>query len=240
MLLLRKFTKIRRWRRSIKWYWMAWTGLLFGILFLSFQIQHPMYFRKFRNVKMSRECSSREILEELVYLTKDIHEILSGLNLTDFLLYGSHWGAIRVGGPLPWDDDVDLGLIADSNYISLTEDEFVSEFTSRGMTVTNNMAQKTSLKVTRGVANVDVIVYYDYNGLMKRQGWEPFLIPVHYRLHHSFPTWVVKTPPALPTMRFGVFNMSVPRGEREVMKYLYRYNWWQDFESEGDCDVIQW
>ncbi len=210
------------------------------MIFLSFQIQHPMYFRKFRNVKMSRECSSKEILEELVYLTKDVHEILSELNLTDFLLYGSHWGAIRVRGPLPWDDDVDLGIIADDNYMLFTEDEFISEFTSRGMTVLNHMAQKTSIKITRGIANVDVIVYHDYNGLMKRKGWEPFLIPVHYRLHHSFPTWVVKTPPALPTMQFGNFNMSVPRGGREVMKYLYRYNWWQDFEAEGDCEIIHW
>lgn len=239
MFLLRKLTKICRSRRR-KRYWVTWIAILLGILFLSFQMQHPMYFRKFRNVKMSRACSSREILEELVYLTKDVHEILSGLNLTDFLLYGSNWGAIRVGGPLPWDDDVDLGVVADINYLSLTEDEFIEEFTSRGLTVVNHMSQKTSIKITRGIANVDVIVYYDYNGLMKRKGWEPFLIPVHYRLHHSFPTWVVKTPPGLPKMKFGNFNMSVPRGGREIMKYLYRYNWWQDFESEGDCEIIDW
>lgn len=199
-----------------------------------------MYFRKFRNVKMSRTCSSREILEELVSLTHEVHVILSELNLTDFLLYGSHWGAIRVGGPLPWDDDVDLGVVADLNFMSITEEDFIKVFTNKGMTVTNNMAQKTSLKITRGLANLDVIVYYDYGGLMKRKGWEPFLIPVHYRLHHSFPTWVVKTPPLLPKMQFGSFNMSVPRGGREIMKYLYRYNWWEDFEAEGDCQVIQW
>ena len=239
MFLWRNFNKVRRWRRR-KRYWLGWLGILLAVIFLSFQIQHPMYFRKFRNVKMSRACSSKEILEELVFLTKDVHYILNALNLTDFLLYGSHWGALRVGGPLPWDDDVDLGIIGDENYQLLGEEKFISEFTSRGMTVTNNMAQKTSLKITRGIANVDVIVFFDYNGLMKRKGWEPFLIPVHYRLHHSFPTWVVKTPPALPTMQFGNFNMSVPRGGREIMKYLYRYNWWQDYDPEGDCDIIQW
>lgn len=210
------------------------------MVFLGFQIQHPMYFRKFRNVKTSRECSPRETLEELVHLTKDVHEILNELNLTDFLLYGSHWGAIRVGGPLPWDDDVDMGIVADKNYRLLTDEEFVNEFASRGMEVTNNIAQKTSIKITRGVANVDVIMFQDYNGLMKRKGWEPFLIPVHYRLHHSFPAWVVKTPPTLPTMQFGMFNMSVPRGGREIMKYLYRYNWWKDFKPDGDCEIIQW
>lgn len=199
-----------------------------------------MYFRKFRNAKTNKACTSAKVLEEVVDLTYEVHSILSQLNVTYFLLYGSYWGALRVGGPLPWDDDADLGVIADKNYLSLSEKEFIDAFASRGMNVTNNMAQKTSLKLDRGDAHVDVMVYYDSNGLMKRKGWEPFLIPVHYRLHHSFPTWVVKTPPSLPTMHFGNFNISIPRGGREIMKYLYRYNWWEDYVSDYECESIKW
>lgn len=231
---------MRRFQRRYTKYWLCIICMYTLILFLSFQLQHPLYFRKFRHVKMDRTCSSQETLKKVVDLTHEVHLALSQLKITHFLIYGSLWGAIRFGGPLPWDDDADLGIIADEYFMAMSEKEFINVFASRGMNVTNNMAQKTSLRLDRGLAHVDVMVYFDYNGLMQRKGWEAFLLPVHFRLHHSFPTWVIKTPPSLPTMRFGYFNISVPRGGREIMKSLYRYNWWKDYKSEDECEAIRW
>ena len=240
MGLLKIFFCLRT-RRSRR-HWKSWLTLVtifLCILFVSFQIQHPMYFRKFRTIKKDRTCTSQKGLRDIVHLTEEVHKILNGLNLTHFLLYGSHWGAMRVGGPLPWDEDADIGVIADANYLRLTKEKFINAFARKGMNVTDNMAQKTSLKLDRGSVNVDVIVYFDYNGLMQRRGWEPFLIPIHYRLHHSFPTWVVKTPPALPKAQFGKLMIPVPRGGREIMKHLYRYDWWKDYKPDYICDPVE-
>ena len=79
---------------------------------------------------------------------------------------------------------------------------------------------------------LDLYIYYEYNfGMVWRSGLNGWLIFIHYRLHHSFPARLVRAP--MPKTRFGFFYFCVPREEEEVLKYLYRYNWWMEVRPAG-------
>lgn len=168
----------------------------------------------------------------MLKLTYDVHLILKELNITHFLTYGSLWGALRMNKPLPWDDDVDLGMIADGEYPKLSEQKFLTKFRKKGVKIVNNMRQKSSYKFERGKGAVDLIIYYDYGSWMKRQGWESWLLTVHYNLHHSFPKKLIEHKP-LPRLKFGWFMMPVPQNGIEIMKYMYRYDWWVTYKAES-------
>lgn len=191
-----------------------------------------MWFRKFRSdAKVTKDCTPQDVLTDMLELTYDVHTILNELNITHFLLYGSLWGAIRLNGPLPWDDDVDLGMIEDGKYPSLSTEEFLRKFYEKGTRITNNLSQKSSLKFERDKGAVDLMIYREYGQWMKRRGWEPWVLLVHYNLHHTFPKNVIKQP--LPQLKFGWFTMPVPLNGIEIMKHLYRYDWWVEYKIES-------
>ena len=202
--------------------------LLFTLLitFMALQLNHPMWFRHFRSdATLSRHCVPAVVQNDMLKLAYDVHLILKNLNVTHFLLYGSLWGALRINKPLPWDNDVDLGMIADGRFVQLAENEFLKMFQEKGIKVTNNMRQKSSYKFDRDNGAVDLMIYYDYGEWMKRQGWESWLLTIHYNLHHTFPKKLIEDKP-LPQTKFGWFMMPIPRHGIEIMKHMYRYDWW--------------
>ena len=203
------------------------------LIFVAIQFNHPMWFRHFRSdATFSRRCVPKEVQDDMLKLTYDVHRILKDLNTTHFLLYGSLWGALRMKRPLPWDDDVDLGMIPDGGYPKLTEEQFLKKFREKGVKITNNMRQKSSYKFERGRGAVDLMIFYEYGDTMKRRGWEAWLLTVHYNLHHSFPKVLVEHRP-LPELKFGWFMMPVPRNGIEIMKHMYRYDWWVTYKPES-------
>ncbi len=118
------------------------------LIFIAIQFNHPMWFRHFRSdATFSRRCAPKDVQDDMLKLTYDIHLILKDLNITYFLIYGSLWGALRMNKPLPWDDDVDLGMIPDGKYPTLSEDQFLAKFREKGVKVTNNMLQKSSFQI---------------------------------------------------------------------------------------------
>ena len=52
----------------------------------------------------------RALQEVELDLLHRFDEICRRENLRYFLLGGSHWGAVRHGGFIPWDDDIDVGM----------------------------------------------------------------------------------------------------------------------------------
>ena len=208
---------------------------LLMLLFIAIQFNHPMWFRHFRSdATLSRHCVSKEVQDDMLKLTYDVHLILKDLNITHFLIYGSLWGALRINKPLPWDDDVDIGMIADGQYPNLSEEQFLKKFREKGVKITNNMRQKSSFKFERGKGDVDLMIYYDYGEWMKRRGWEAWLLTVHYNLHHTFPKNLVEHKP-LPSLKFGWFMMPVPQKGMEIMKHMYRYDWWVNYKPDETC-----
>lgn len=206
--------------------------IILVILFIAFQSNHPMWFRRFRSdAKVSRVCTPDDVQNDMLALTYDIHMILKTLNITHFLIYGSLWGALRMNRPLPWDDDVDLGMIEDGKYPLITSREFLKRFRQKDIRITDNMDQKSSFKFERGKGAVDLMIYYEYGKWMKRRGWEAWLLTLHYNLHHTFPKAVING--ALPQRKFGWFMMPVPRNGMEIMKHMYRYDWWVEYKMES-------
>ena len=54
---------------------------------------------------------SRNLKDTLLHITEDINNVCKKYNLKLFLVGGSLLGAVRHSGFIPWDDDVDFGLI---------------------------------------------------------------------------------------------------------------------------------
>ena len=58
-----------------------------------------------------KELSIEEIHEGTLGILKKIIEICDEINVNYFLAYGSLIGAVRHGGFIPWDDDLDIVML---------------------------------------------------------------------------------------------------------------------------------
>ena len=66
-------------------------------------------------------------------------------------MYGSIWGAHRIGKPLPWDNDVDIGFDGEGIFADMTLDEFLAPFVAAGFKASNKWIQKGTMKFTKRV-----------------------------------------------------------------------------------------
>ncbi|CAB4026749.1 Hypothetical predicted protein [Paramuricea clavata] len=168
-----------------------------------------------------RTPEEAKALRELFY---DVREVLNELEIHHFLMYGSIWGAYRSKGPLPWDYDIDLGVLGDEAFSKIPREKFVRAFQERGIRVNDKMHQASVFYLIRGkFAQVDLDVFFDYNGWMQRTGWVPWVLYYNYKSYHTFPAWMVQEP--MPTMQFFDVQMPVPHGGKEILKYLYPKDW---------------
>ncbi|XP_078380943.1 uncharacterized protein LOC144663758 isoform X2 [Oculina patagonica] len=176
------------------------------------------------------EYLNTEEKDHLLNMTYTVHNILDDLGIEHWLMYGSVFGAIRAQGPLPWDDDVDIGFNGSGTFAAMDFDEFLLAFESKGLEVyharwfTSNMMKVYSKDLPRD--KVDLFAMYNYSGWMKRAGLETWIFPLHYNHRHTFPAQLVDTP--LPQVPFGYSEMPVPRDGIEIQKYLYSDDWWKE------------
>ena len=79
-------------------------------------------------------------------------------------------------------------------------------------------------------ASGDLMLFRDFygNGVMRRIGFESWLLPVHYRHYHQFPAELVRKP--LTSVQFAGRMFSVPHGGVEMKKYMYPTNWWKEIK----------
>ena len=174
-----------------------------------------------------------EDLANLVNLTYRVHSVLKAFSLDHWLMYGSILGAKRYQGPLPWDYDVDLAVKGEQ-FSQINFDNFVATCNRQGITVRDKRFRKGILAFfdKKTSLYVDLFIYYEYNfGMAWRSGLDGWLFFLHYRLHHSFPVRLVTAP--MPEVRFGFFEIAVPKENNEVLKYLYRINWWKEVRPLG-------
>ena len=170
--------------------------------------------------------NSEQDLKHLVQLAYKVHAILENVGIDCWLMYGSLWGPLRgFQGPLSWDDDVDLAINGDGQFSQMTFEKFKALFTSLGLSLESRLWQSSLMVISENVSwpSLDLFVFYNYNGMMQRPGIESWLMPINYKLFHTFPAHLVEQP--LPKVKFGFFNISVPRHGIEIMKHLYPYNW---------------
>ena len=192
-------------------------------------LQAPSMVSRAGNRPVNCEKSAKEI-QQLVHLAHGVHKVLDELGIKHWLMFGSLWGIQRkLYNPLPWDDDVDMGLSGDDvHYQSLSREKFLSAFTTKGFTLKERLDRNGIV----GIFNqkicpsgwVDIFIFYDYRGTMKRTGWETWLAPINYNLYSSFSSRAVEG--SLPKARFGDFDMYVPKDILLVLKSVYPFNWW--------------
>ena len=192
-------------------------------------LQAPSMVSRAGNRPVNCEKSAKEI-QQLVDLAHGVHKVLDELGIKHWLMFGSLWGIQRkLYNPLPWDDDVDMGLSGDDvHYQSLSREKFLSAFTTKGFTLKERLDRNGIV----GIFNqkicpsgwVDIFIFYDYRGTMKRTGWETWLAPINYNLYSSFSSRAVEG--SLPKARFGDFDMYVPKDILLVLKSVYPFNWW--------------
>ena len=113
-----------------------------------------------------------------------------------------------------------LGL--NSNFGKIPLDESKARFKAAGLGVEDRLQETSSLRIQ---GSVEIFVFYNYRGTMMHSGYETWILYINYRLYHSFPARLVQQP--LPKVRFGSFNIAVPREGIEMMKHLYPFNWWK-------------
>ena len=179
-------------------------------------------------------CQNSELeMDQLLEITYKVHKILDNMKIKHWLMYGSIWGAHRIGKPLPWDNDVDIGFDGEGRFADMTLSEFLAPFMAAGLKVSNKWMLKGAIVIHKESLwlSVDLFAFYNHGGAMRRRGMETWVVPINYRIYHSFPAWLVE--PELPQVKFGFFNISIPKGGIEILKHLYRYNWWKEVRPPG-------
>lgn len=219
----------RRWKRVLCFVCVCALGTLASTYVYITAQSHADYVKD-RTVRCSH--SDQEMVQ-LVNLTYQVHTILDSLGIDHWLMYGSIFGAHRARGPLPWDYDVDIGIKGEQ-FSKMTFTDFLAPFIkAAGIEYINHLARNGLLVFEKAgwPLHVDTFTFYNYHGMRVRPGWAAWLLFVNYRLHHTFPSSLVES--YMPKMRFGFFNISVPRDGVEILKYLYRSNWWKEVKPIG-------
>ena len=169
---------------------------------------------------------SKQHTAGLIELAHKTHLVLDSMGVDHWLMYGSLWGPLRgIPGPLPWDHDVDIGIDGNGNFKKIPLEKFKAKFKAAGLGLIDKLQESTYLSVKGYGESVGLFLYYNYRGTMMRSGYESWIFFIHYRFRHSFPAKLLQHP--LPKVKFGSFNISVPRGGIEIMKHLYPTNWWK-------------
>ena len=169
---------------------------------------------------------SKQHTAGLIELAHKTHLVLDSMGVDHWLMYGSLWGPLRgIPGPLPWDHDVDIGIDGNGNFKKIPLEKFKAKFEAAGLGLIDKLQESRYLSVKGYGESAGLFLYYNYRGTMMRSGYESWIFFIHYRFRHSFPAKLLQHP--LPKVKFGSFNISVPRGGIEIMKHLYPTNWWK-------------
>nr|CAD7597445.1 unnamed protein product [Timema genevievae] len=88
------------------------TRLLLYICVLIIIIVVWTLFKKSQTLGFTRTCPHPEQFQDQLHQLADkVNRVLSSLQLTHFLCYGSLWGQIRLSRSLPWEADVEFCLL---------------------------------------------------------------------------------------------------------------------------------
>jgi len=184
--------------------------------------RHP-----FNPIMKCRNLTSLQ-MDQLLNLSYKVHQVLDELGVEHWLMYGSLLGALRGHAPLVWDDDADIGLDGDGTLKALSKTEFIEKLKSVGAKHVGDFCSRDGLITIQdgnSEFSVDMVVFNRSGKWMKRLGWATWLFYFQYNNFHTFPAKLIEQP--LPKIQFGFFNISAPRGGKEILKYIYPTDWWK-------------
>ena len=145
-------------------------------------------------------------------------------------IFSSLWGAHRVGNPLPWDTDIDIGLMSDE-LKRINQEQLFQAFKGKNISIGYRI-WLGSFYVERGDARGDLMVFQEtrFNEIW-RTGLEPYVLYLHHSWYHKFPAELIERP--LPKVRFAGVEISVPRKKMEIQRYHYPNDWWLQKKPKG-------
>ena len=173
-------------------------------------------------------------MDQLLNLSYKVHQILDELRVEHWLMYGSLLGALRGHAPLAWDDDTDIGLDGDGRLKTLSKSVFIEKLKSVGAKHVGDFWWRDgliSIQDEDSEFSVDLMIFNRSGKWMKRPGWAKWLFYFQYNKFHTFPAKLIEKP--LPKIQFGFFNISAPRGGKEILKYIYPTDWWKIVKPPG-------
>lgn len=216
--------------------WLIVALMLFVLMYLGLNlfILSPYTGDESSNFVHRCHFDSSKPRTSLLELAYRMHSVLENMGIEHWLIYRSLWGPLHgFSGPLPWDYEVSFGMEGDGNFSKVSRIDLLSRLTAAGLVVTDKTTRSGNFFVERNGEKGNLILFYNWRGVMTRAGYETWIFFVNWRLHNSFPAVLVQKP--LPKVLFGFFNISIPRGGIEIMKYLYPFSWWKEGKP-ANCD----
>nr|CAD7203859.1 unnamed protein product [Timema douglasi] len=203
------------------------TRLLLYICVLIIIIVVWTLFKKSQSLGFTRTCPHPEQFQDQLHQLADkVNHILSSLQLTHFLCYGSLWGQIRLSRSLPWEADVEFCLLNEE--LSLHDEVFLARaFKKHKLDMKYNSAEGlymiTDPQFEGG--NIQLIVFEEDTtiNMLRRVGWKRRMLPPNCEEMTSlecFPPRLIARP--LPLKEFGGYILPVPREGIEIQKYHYQ------------------
>ena len=173
-------------------------------------------------------------MNQFLDLSYKVHQVLDELEVKHWLMYGSLVGALLSHAPLTWDDETVIGLDGDGRLRTLSKTTFIEKLKSVGAKHVDDFWSRDGLikiQDENSEISVDLVIFNRSGKWMKRPGWATWLFYFQYNRFHTFPAKLIEKP--LPKIQFGFFNISVPKGGKEILKYIYPTDWWKIVKPLG-------
>ena len=162
--------------------------------YVYFNLQNGAYYTNRMQGSVVPCQNSESEVNQLLEITYKVHKILDDMKIHHWLMYGSIWGVHRIGKPLPWDNDVDIGFDGEGRFADMTLSEFLTPFMAAGLKVSNKWMLKGAIVIHKeGLRlTLDLFAFYHYGSTMTRRGIETWYFALNYRIY-SFPAGGTRT-----------------------------------------------
>ncbi|KAI1280731.1 hypothetical protein HDE_13342 [Halotydeus destructor] len=173
--------------------------------------------------------------QQKLLLTK-MKTALESLPVSFFLCYQSLWGALNAKGPLAWDDSLDI-CVQNEELSNFEEAYVIKALRSKGILASYSTSVGTyAIRDMYGTGSVTGTVYVferdPITDFMRRIGWKHRILPPDScESLHCFPPRIIEKP--LPSVSFLDVQVTIPREQVELQKYLYPKTWWKDQTPEA-------
>lgn len=173
---------------------------------------------------------SPEALKKVENLLHEIQTPLEDLKLTYFLCYNSLWGALKVKGPLHWQNNVEL-CVLNKELSGIDEGYLIRTFKRHNLNIAYNSAGGfyTVQKFDEILPSATLTVFEEdpVTHQMRRVGFVHRMLPPNACEElNCFPPELIIVP--MPTTLFGKLTVPVPQDGIEIQKYLFPNSWWKE------------
>ncbi|CAG5126311.1 unnamed protein product [Candidula unifasciata] len=216
---------VGRFASRVSWKSVTATFFCFVLsLYLLFALINDRYIHHHAWYERPAPCVTPQIIMDgMVELTFSVTRLLSKLNISHVICYGTLWGALRQGKILPWDNNVDFCLLK-NEIEKVPYSTLQAEFKSQQIDLTYDHRHGDYI-ATRGPAQAIISVFYItiYDEVFK-DGLEHRLMWFFQDKPVSFPARLIESP--FNTAMFHGQQIPVPHDGIEILKYLYKDDWW--------------